>query len=150
MTTRLIPLPFAMVILAMGCGTPSPVEGPVQKIIQGTAMPVRLSPDSTWIPLADFCPGIQPDSVAWIGAWGDGKGLDIVGNDGQLGVWLTEQPQEGLGALQISVGEQSVQVPILASVEQRVTYTLPPDYQNHDDVRIMGAFNGWSLSLIHI
>lgn len=133
-----------MAILATGCGTPNPVEGPVQQIIQGTALPVRLSPDSTWIPLADFCPGIQPDSVAWIGAWGEGQGLDIVGNDGQQGVWVKEQPQDGLGALQISVGEQSVQVPILASVEQRVTYTLPPDYQNHDDVRIMGAFNGWS------
>ena len=92
----------------------------------------------------DFCPVSAPDSVAWIPGWGQGGAVEIVQRDGGPGVWLTRQPVEGLGALQISLGGRSEHVPVLASSERSVTYTMPRDFEGHEDVRIMGAFNGWS------
>ena len=44
-------------VLATGCAT-EVGSGPTSNaVIPGTAMTVRLAPDSTWIPLTDFCPG---------------------------------------------------------------------------------------------
>ena len=117
---------------------------PVEEVIPGTAMPVRLGPDSTWIPFSDFCPGEMPDSTLWIPAWGQGQGLAVTEVDGSPGVWIPSQPEQGLGALEFRMGHRNAQVPIFASKQHRITYTLPPDYENHEEVRIMGAFNGWS------
>lgn len=107
-------------------------------------MPVRLDVDSTWIPFSDFCPGTDPDTTLWIPAWGAGGGLTPTEHSGRTGVWIPGQPDQGLGALEFRSNERGVQVPIFASTQRRITYTLPPGFERHDDVRIMGAFNGWS------
>ena len=131
-------------LASCGPGAPDSFQSPLDPVIPGMAMPVRLNPDSTWIPLTDFCPASTPDSVAWIPGWGQGQAVKIVQRDDGPGVWLTRQPVEGLGALQISRGGRSEHVPVLASSERSVTYTMPRDFEGHEDVRIMGAFNGWS------
>lgn len=132
-------------LLLCGCAQK---DAPVTRteIIPGTALPVRLTTDSTWIPLNDFTPGTTPEMVTWLPEWGKGMPLEIVSGPGGMGCWIPGQPDRGFGALGIQVNGETAHVPILASTAQRVMYTLPPDYAPHQDVRIMGAFNGWSRS----
>ena len=131
-------------VLATGCATEVGSGPTTNAVIPGTAMTVRLAPDSTWIPLTDFCPGSTGHQVFWIPSWGNGVELAIQERDGGPGVWIPGQPKDGFGALEIRGVERGEHVPILASTQQRITYTMPMDYQEHQDVRIMGAFNGWS------
>lgn len=107
-------------------------------------MPVRLSQDSTWIPFSDFCPERKPDSAIWIPSWGQGRGLKFTEGIGGRGIWIPGQPDAGFGALELRLDGRGAHVPILASTTRRITYTLASDYSSHEDVRIMGAFNGWS------
>lgn len=137
-------LPLALVLVVAGCQTQPSADAPAPQLISGTAMPVRLDVDSTWIPFSDFCPENAPDTTFWIPAWGAGRGLTPTEYGGRTGVWIPGQPDQGLGALEFRAQGRSAQVPILASTSHTITYTLPPAYESHEDVRIMGAFNGWS------
>ena len=135
---------FLPCLLALGCTSPSAPSANVEEIIPGTAMPVRLSPDSTWIPFSDFCTERLPDSAIWIPSWGQGRGLKSTEGIGGRGIWIPGQPDAGFGALELRLDGRGAHVPILASTTRRITYTLASDYSSHEDVRIMGAFNGWS------
>ena len=135
---------FLPCLLVLGCTSHSAPSADVEEIIPGTAMPVRLSPDSTWIPFSDFCPESKPDSAIWIPAWGQGRGLKSTEGIGGRGIWIPGQPDAGFGALELRLDGRGAHVPILASTTRRITYTLASDYSSHEDVRIMGAFNGWS------
>ena len=133
---------FLPCLLALGCTSPSAPSANVEEIIPGTAMPVRLSPDSTWIPFSDFCTERLPDSAIWIPSWGQGRGLKSTEGIGGRGIWIPGQPDAGFGALELRLDGRGAHVPILASTTRRITYTLASDYSSHEDVRIMGAFNG--------
>ena len=65
------------VVLATGCATETGSGRATNAVIPGTAMPVRLAPDSTWIPLTDFCPESTGHQVFWIPSWGNGVELAI-------------------------------------------------------------------------
>ena len=141
---RLSCLPFLLCLaLLTNCNEESTTI-PHVEVIPGTAMPLRLDADSTWIRLDDFSPGSAVTQVYWIPSWGAGAEQDIVEVDGVRGVWIHGQPSQGFGALEIRVADHAAQVPVFASNAKKVVYTMPPDYEMHKDVRIMGAFNGWS------
>lgn len=130
--------------LIASCTTPDPAQVSSRpEVIQARALPVRLAPDSTWMPLDDHCPQGGVDSVTWIPAWGQGKTVPIVTHQGAAGVWIHEQPIAGLGALALSKGGWTAHVPVLASTERWVPFVFSPAGSPRD-VRIMGAFNGWS------
>ena len=135
---------LAAAFLAVGCGESTPLGTTLAPVIPGSAMPVRLDVDSTWIPFSDFCPGATPDSTLWIPAWGEGRGLTATEHEGRQGVWIPGQPTQGLGALEFRMDIRSAHVPILASNQNKVRYTLPASLSGASDVKIMGAFNGWS------
>ena len=134
----------SVIVLLASCQNPESSAPPGVEVIQGTVLPVRLLPDSTWIPMDDFSPGILPDSAVWIPAWGEGSRVSITALDGHSGVWIQGQPGQGFGALAISSKGETAHIPVFASNSTEVDFTLAPDHQNHQDVRIMGAFNGWS------
>ena len=138
-------LPFCIIGFTLAsCHAPDEPVQDLAEVIPGTAMPVRLAPDSTWIPLSDFCPEHLPDEVYWIPAWGQGIQQAVQVRDAQSGVWIQGQPAQGFGALELRLNGRAAHVPVLSSTQQSFTYTMPSDYQEHTDVRIMGAFNGWS------
>ena len=140
-------LPLALAIVALAsCHSPVVQTAGTSEVIQGTVQPIRLRPDSTWVPLGDFCPGALPDSVTWIPNWGQGRRAMLTEHNGQAGVWIEQQPEMGFGALSISQSGESAQVPVFASTSQRITFEFAPSGPAPKDVRIMGAFNGWSRS----
>ena len=128
------------------CNTPDQPTPIVAEVIPGMAMPLRLAPDSTWIPLSDFCPETLPEEVFWIPEWGGGKPQERSVYNGQQGVWIHGQPSEGFGALELRLDGLSAHVPVFASVKRSITYTMPAGDQTYEQVCIMGAFNGWSRS----
>ena len=128
-------------ILCAGCATALDQETP-NPVIQGTAMPVRLAPDSTWIPLTDFSRETTNLQVFWIPSWGNGAELTVQEHQGNHGVWISGQPERGFGALEIRHADRGEHVPILASTQQRIRYAMSMEGQEYRDVRIMGAFNG--------
>ena len=95
-------------------------------------------------PFSDFCTERLPDSAIWIPSRGQGRGLKSTEGIGGRGIWIPGQPDAGFGALELRLDGRGAHVPILASTTRRITYTLASDYSSHEDVRIMGAFNGWS------
>lgn len=128
------------------CNTPDTPTPILAEVIPGMAMPLRLAPDSTWIPLSDFCPETLPEEVFWIPEWGGGKQQELSAVGGQQGVWIQGQPEQGFGALELRLGGRSAHVPVFASVQRSITYTMPASDQTYEQVYIMGAFNGWSRS----
>ena len=130
--------------LLSSCQTSDPASDSVPEVIQGAALPVRLLPDSTWIPMDDFSPGIPPDSAVWIPSWGHGSKAILTERDGQPGVWIKGQPDQGFGALAISSQGETAHVPVFASHSEQIEFVLTPEDEGHEDVKIMGAFNGWS------
>ena len=140
-------LPFALALVAWAsCQSPARPPEATPEVIQGMAQPIRLLPDSTWIPLADFCPGTRPDSVTWISNWAEGRRVTITERNEQAGVWIATQPEMGFGALGISQGGEAAHVPVFASSSEQISIEYAPSGTAPNDVRIMGAFNGWSRS----
>ena len=140
-------LPFALALGALAsCQSPALPPEATPEVIQGMAQPIRLRPDSTWIPMGDFCRGAIPDSVTWISHWAEGQRTPLSERNGQAGVWIAEQPEMGFGALGISRDGSAAHVPVFASNSERVTFEYAPSGPTPKDVRIMGAFNGWSRS----
>lgn len=141
--SALLALPL---LLIAGCGNPGAhrTSAPPPQVIPGTALPIRLSPDSTWVPLDDFIPGVQAERISWQPDWATGIDLvpDSAGNE--RGVWIHGQPVQGFGALGLTVGGRTAHIPVLASSMKKVSFALAPGYESRQDVRIMGGFNGWS------
>lgn len=135
---------FGLAGLFSGCESSSFPSPRVVSPIQGVAMPFRLSPDSTWVPLSDFCPHTLPDAAIWIPRWGQGDSLVIREQDGAMGVWIQGQPTSGLGGLALTIQGETATVPVLSSTLKRITYTLPAAMAPEKAVYMMGAFNGWS------
>ena len=135
---------LVFVVFWSGCSPNTSGDNAFTSPIQGMAMPFRLAPDSTWVTLSDFCPTGSPDLAVWIPDWGMGDTLALIKRSGELGVWIQGQPKNGLGALALTIQEETATVPVLSSVLQQVTYTLPIEIRPRKDAYIMGAFNGWS------
>ena len=146
MLRNLLPFSLFSTLILAGCSAPKgPVEV-IEDVIPGSAMPLRLAADSTWVLLADFCPENLPEEVHWIPQWGQGKAVNIEVRDGHPGVWINGQPDQGFGALEFRLDGRSAHVPIFASTERKVTFTLAADQGQYEQVFIMGSFNGWSRS----
>ena len=47
---------FLTALTFAACHAPDKTTPALAEVIPGKAMPLRLAPDSTWIPLSDFCP----------------------------------------------------------------------------------------------
>lgn len=146
MLRHLLSFPLFSALILAGCSAPEDPVEVLEDIIPGSAMPLRLAADSTWVVLADFCPDTLPEEVHWIPEWGQGTALDIEESDGQHGVWIKGQPQQGFGALEFRLGGRSAHVPILASTQRKVALSLAAEDGQYEQVCIMGAFNGWSRS----
>ena len=116
---------LVFVVFWSGCSPNTSGDSAFTSPIQGMAMPFRLAPDSTWVTLSDFCPAGSPDLAVWIPDWGMGDTLTLIKRSGELGVWIQGQPENGLGALALSIQEETATVPVLSSVLLQVTYTLP-------------------------
>ena len=137
-------IPALAIGILSSCQTSAPAPDSLPEVIRGMALPVRLLPDSTWIPMDDFSPDTLPDSTVWIPAWGNGSKVIMTENNGHIGVWIKGQPEQGFGALAISSQGETAHVPVFASHSEQIEFVLTPDEQGHQDVKIMGAFNGWS------
>ena len=93
MLRNLLPFSLFSTLILAGCSAPKgPVEV-IEDVIPGSAMPLRLAADSTWVPLADFCPENLPEEVHWIPQWGQGKAVNIEVRDGHPGVWIIQHPE---------------------------------------------------------
>ncbi len=140
--------PFAFILFGLtvlaGCHSGDTVTAPVQQVIPGMALPIQLSPDSTWVQLDDFNPFGDVTRINWLPEWSQGMSLSIQEEEGKRGVWIQGQPSRGFGALEISTPDRSAHIPVLASTQQKLRYTLPDDLQVQEGASIMGAFNGWS------
>lgn len=137
---------FLTALTFAACHAPDKTNPALAEVIPGKAMPLRLAPDSTWIPLSDFCPENLPEEVVWIPQWGARQPQNLTEFTGQPGVWIHGQPEQGFGALELRLDGRSAHVPVFASTQHTTTYTMPPSGQDHGQVYIMGAFNGWSRS----
>lgn len=117
---------------------PSRAEKPGPKLNK----PIQLGPDSTVIVLSDLMPlGAAVDSVR------DERGHSLnVTMDDTWGATVTvlEQPERGMGFLQVWSAGDHLEIPTYRSSAERVTfrYSGAPGAS----VFAMGGFNGWSRS----
>lgn len=99
--------------------------------------PVQLAPDTSRILVADFLAG---DEVLERAVWEDGTPLVVA--DGE--VIVAHQPSKGLGFVQLWVGGESREIPLLRSRLQRVDYVLASDTKGGARARLKGSFTGWA------
>lgn len=102
--------------------------------------PVNLGPDSTVIVLSDLTPlGVAVDSVR------DERGQSLaVSMDETWGATVTvlQQPERGMGFLQVWSEGEHWEIPTYRTSSERVTFRF--EGESGSNVFAMGGFNGWS------
>ena len=127
-------------LLFFGCSRTELPQLPPEPAISGLATPVKLQPGETLIYLADYVtdPGrienvsLQdyPDSLY---LWQDDK-LKVI----------SSAAMKPLIAMEITVDEQTLSVPLFRSDKQRVVFEFDPAGKEYKAVSVRGEFNGWT------
>ena len=116
----------------------------VEEIIPGTAMPVRLS-GLHLDPVLGLLPERHAGQRDVDSRMGQGTRTDkSTEHRCRRGIWIPGQPDAGFGASSFAWTGVVPTCPFWPAPEQGAHVTLASDYSSHEDVRIMGAFNGWS------
>lgn len=130
-------LPLAAFMIWIGC-TPADVQRSADRAPHALPwLPVRLQPDTTRIPVADFLLDAEQLERA---TWEDGSELPVA--DGCIVV--TQQPARGMGFIGLWVNGTAYQVPVKRSELQEVTYRIGPWYQSWESVQIKASFTSWA------
>lgn len=100
-------------------------------------LPIDLQPDTTWIPISDFL--IDPSALERV-TWEDGSELPVEGGV----IQLMQQPKLGMGFLAFWVGGEALQVPVMRSKLQPITYAVGRHYPTSSSIAFKSSFTGWA------